>query len=106
MQGLVSYVIFPVIRFFFMKSVFQNKTPANFGQGRGIYKLRIMSAPPSSEASVERNAAGDLACRYETDLQLRDSTGLSPVSPLCPPIRGNGHRHCLHSIDADYNQLG
>jgi hypothetical protein len=40
-----------------------------------------MSAPPSIEAGVERSAAGDLACRYDTDLQLRDSTGLSPVSP-------------------------
>jgi hypothetical protein len=44
----------------------ENETPAGIGQGCGTDYVRIgfMSAPPSSEAGGERNAAGDLACRF------------------------------------------
>jgi hypothetical protein len=52
----------------------------------------------------ERSAAGDLAYRVGRGLQLRDSSGLSPASPLSPPIRGSRHRHCRYGIGGDYNR--
>ena len=46
--------------------------------------------PPISEIVVTPNWAGDLAFQDDPESQLRDSTGLAPVSPLSPPIRGSG----------------
>ena len=45
---------------------------------------------------LEPTRAGDLTCQHleellrrsSAELQLRDSAGLAPASPLCHPIRG------------------
>ncbi len=55
------------------------------------------SPPPFSESVVNACAAGDLAERI-TASQLRDSTGLAPVSPLSLSIRGLRHLAGTHSI--------
>jgi hypothetical protein len=65
-------------------------------------KSRSRSArfpPPFSEVVEETGSQGvDLAYdaafvrQNACHLQLRDSTGLTPVSPFSPPIRGWGRR--------------
>jgi len=42
--------------------------------------------------------AVDLAYQNFPDLQLRDSTGLAPASPLSHPIRGNGTQKDIQLI--------
>jgi hypothetical protein len=46
--------------------------------------------------------AGDLAYQKKTELQLRDSTGLAPVSPLSFPIRGNSTQKDYSIITSFY----
>jgi hypothetical protein len=50
--------------------------------------LASMFSPPWREAGENAAQAGDLAQRV-TSLQLRDSTGLTPVSPLLPSHPGD-----------------
>jgi hypothetical protein len=67
-----------------------NTTSPSQGQGVGNrLSKQSLFAPPFREGVTNAVQAGDLAWG-ESPLQLRDSTGLQPVSPESLPIRGRG----------------
>ncbi len=54
---------------------------------------------------VTTSWAGDLAYQNKPEIQLRDSTGLTPVSPLSFPIRGNSTQKDYSNVNSFYANL-
>lgn len=52
------------------------------------------------------SAVVDLALRMDCGIQLRDSAGLSPASPLSLPIRGKGAALVFEKIVKQYLHKG
>ncbi len=67
-----------------------NQKSLSRGQGLVNCVLQIVSTSYPRECG-QQFMAGDLTCQNSFDLQLRDSAGLSPASPLSPSIRGYRH---------------
>src|SRR5438552_2892365 len=63
--------------------------------GVWLQKSAACSNPLKREVVESLAEAGDLASQSipldSPELQLRDSAGLAPASPLCPGIRAAGH---------------